>query len=163
MDERDYYVQYKPYILSTVKAKFPLVKRGHIILFDYQKREPKPRMVFVLTARWKGMMHCIKLNAIPYLHFQQLLKRFKSEAPEVVKDAIAEMRVPTDMSIRAPKRFYKTYFKPANAFKKYDPYRTYFIKGIKNVRLVDFDYGTMDDVEDPPVKGSELETEGKLI
>ena len=108
-------------------------------------------------------MHAIKLNALPHLHFIQILKRFKSEHPEVVKDAIAEMRVPTDMSIQQPKRFYKTYFRPSGAFKKYDPYRTYIIKEIKNIHLIDFDYGRLDDVEDPPIKGSELETEGKVI
>ena len=163
---KDQYPIYKKKILKEHKVKYPIVKRGQIIRFEYDggtDEEIFPELVFVLTARWLQKMHGIKLNVLPYLQFEHLLKKIKSEQPDIVKKAIAEMRVPTDIIINSPKLFYRTYLKTNPEFHKYNPYRIYDIKKIKNVFLIDFDYGKMDDVDSPPKKGSGLDTRGNVV
>lgn len=153
--EHDYINQYRPKILTVLKIQFNTLKRGHIIEFLYQK-EREPHLVLVLTPRWLHKLHGIKLNSFPYTHFDTILRRIRTTDKKLIREAISDLKIPAKRSIQQPKVFYRTYFKPSSTFQKYTPYRTYTIEDIKDIRLVDFDYGDFYKVDEAPIKGSTL-------
>ena len=153
--EVDYKAQYEPKILNLIQIPYNSVTRGHIVEFKYQK-DVDPHLVMILTPKWENKMHGIKLNVLPYIKFNEILKRIHTSDAQLIREAISEMRVPTKSTIQQPTVFYRTYFKPASVFNQYNPYRTYIIKDIRDVVLVDFDYGDYYNVDNPPIKGSNL-------
>ncbi len=154
--KNDYLNQYDPKILRLIKVNFNSITRGHIIEFLYQK-ETRPHLVFVLTPKWMNKMHAVKLNEIPVRKFEHILKRIRTTNPHMIRESIAKMTAPVGLEIRKPKAFYRTYFKDTTVFTQFEPYRTYSIKEMKDIMIVDYDFGNLYEVSDPPPKGSKLE------
>jgi len=156
----DHHRQYEKKIRARYKFGLKGLKRGHIIEIEYGDKKDL-HIVFVLTPKWEGKLHGIKLNEVPYNQFKRVLDRFKTENEVLIREAVGEMRAPTDMSIKQPKQFYRTYFKPSHLYDKFKPYRTYLHEEVKKVILIDFNYGKIDDVDNLPIPGSKLKFKGR--
>ncbi len=133
---------YKRIIFQNKRFKFQQkinksqLQPGMIVTFSYKGKEvhdPNP-LVLVLNKRWLGKLHGINLN---YCDLKQI-----NRIAEVVNRKVYKIQEKLGLryKIMNPYGFYHTGIKPL--IKKFGKsvYRTYFISGISQVKLIDFKF-----------------------
>jgi len=121
------------------------LEAGKIVRFNYKGEYAtvKRPLVLILHPRYKNKMHAISLDNISDV----VLKQLKDIVTSSLKDKIEKLiglRLPLlKAEINDPQRFYDSKIKLfiSTFFPKgVTPYRTYLVKNITNLRLIDYKF-----------------------
>lgn len=144
----NYYNQYRKHFNKIITTpQLNQIKRGHLISFRYESdySSPFPKLALVLTSRWGGKLHCLKLNEMPMANFKIWLAKMISkrhvdlELGRIVYETDI-YRFPLKSEANRPKQFYKSLIYPDPRYHKYYPYRTYEWRKITQEAIIHFKY-----------------------
>ena len=136
----------------TGSAKGVRLQPGHIVRFTYrgEKVSIKRPMVLVLHPKWQGQMHGLNLDYIPQRVLLQLWELTKETLQGKIQKLI-KLRLPLlKPDIGNPKSFY---YSKLRRFLKgklggtSSCYRTYNIDKVSALRIIDYRFEDMDNVE----------------
>lgn len=141
--QRNYYSSHRKNILSEQVSNKNKLEPGHIVKFRYTGKdvhEPRP-LVLVLNPSWEGKLHGLALHTVSEETLNDLYDIVKESLAAKVAKKLKLKWTPIKSDIRNPEDFYERRLKPfiREHFPKGEsPYRTYTLKGVKNVRIIDY-------------------------
>lgn len=142
----DYSFVHKRNIITEARVPKTKMEPGTIVRFNYRGvdvHEPRP-LVLILNPRWEKHLHGLALRVLTESELNTLAKMVKltlaQKASKLLKLRLNRLKV----DIKNPYNFYHKKLKPF--IKKMDesPYRTFSLKGISAVKIVDYRFKDMD-------------------
>lgn len=116
----DYITQYTSNIYFRMQTDMRLVRPGQVIMFYYKRRER--RIALVLNPVAVDKIHLLKLNDIPFEEFQRRIRPYVTVVKDIVDKKVAHQELYRDLR---PK------------IEGMGCYRTYYIKDISNIEIID--------------------------
>jgi len=122
------------------------LEKGMIVTFRYQKLD-KTSSIYVATVlnpRWpndsNGKVHALSMKEISYINFQEFAEGFGIRyIPRFQK--FKGVDLPKIDMVQASKRIYEGRIKPKLADKLNKSYRTFNIKKMTSLQLLNYDFG----------------------
>ena len=142
----DYEFIHKRNIITEAKVAKTKIEAGTIVRFNYRGidvHEPRP-LVLVLNPKWERHLHGLALRVLTENELNKLAKMVKltlaKKASKFLKLRLNKLNV----DINKPYDFYHKKLKPF--IKKMDdsPYRTFSLKGISRISVIDYRFKDMD-------------------
>lgn len=94
----------------------------------------------MLNGNYEGKLHGLALNVIGnggYL--RDLKKKVELETKDLIGAITSYKRLTMSHKLNDPYSFYHSHLKPwVRRFEKDQPYRTYFVKKMKNIEILDY-------------------------
>ena len=114
---------------------------GTIIQCDYKGRfstDPKPK-ILVLNGNWKKMCHGVALNVISPQSLSMIVRRLRFRIKKPFHQALIHPGHRRHL-IHNPYQFYYSFLKSSliKQEKQKLPYRTYYLKNMKNIQVLDY-------------------------
>lgn len=117
--------------------------RGQVLEFDYDDSNNDKHLVWVLTPEFDGQMHGISLKDIPWSRFKLILKRIRSDDPDMIEARLGDVALPVDDLIERPQLFYEQILKNNKHYQRYQPYRRFLMTKMHNIKMVMMDLRSM--------------------
>ena len=141
----DYTTTHRRNVLNEAKIGKKNIEPGTIVRFNYtgvDAHEPRP-MVLVLNSYWKGKLHGLALRVLSETEINRLARLVKMTVATKAKKLINLKLPKLKADISSPKRFYQSRIKKFIRQINDNPYRTYLVRNITNVNVLDYRFKDM--------------------
>ena len=126
---------------------FKKLERGMVAKFKYKKGDntSKTYLALLLHVDWQNKTHALSLNSIEPHRILRIAKDYDEILATSTR--VRKLDLPKiNMLSKPPKRFYIKELK--NDSKLQNGYRTFFVKNISSISVVNYDWGKYDKI--PP-------------